>query len=467
MLVPHVPVGLQVPFTVALSVVVALGGSVLLVHMGCLSARLYIPDAASCAIAGTFLGLLVYLFVVWRIPAPWGGVLCALLPLANLAIGRVVALEWPCGLDFDTWTTFHDRGSEWPLFLYKVALPFFCIGLMVVALFDHLGEPAMPTSTLPATLGVLISVLAAYLVLTSAIASIRRHVQSYSRLFAMLTPLVSLIAIPLYNAGGANGSVDLTVLIALAVIVAFAWSFLGATAVEYLLSPLSIFALGVGSLALGVLVGSQAIGLFDGHASWFFPVMALVCLLMCLGLIPAHPAKNLAYSAYGTLCTQCNGVCAGNMGDAGAPLTAGVAAPAAHDPAEKGLSTGAWAVAAQTFPDSPEAAPSPADHGLEGERAHVAAADLRAGDLTHDGSSSLGKGRFIRRCERVADLYQLSPREHEVLILLAKGRSMNYIKDALVVSEGTAKTHIRHIYRKTNVHSRHELVELIESIDEG
>ena len=78
-----------------------------------------------------------------------------------------------------------------------------------------------------------------------------------------------------------------------------------------------------------------------------------------------------------------------------------------------------------------------------------------------------GKGRFVRRCEAVAALYQLSPRELEVLVLLAKGRSMNHIKDELVVSEGTAKTHIRHVYRKLNVHSRHELVEIIESTDVG
>jgi DNA-binding CsgD family transcriptional regulator len=71
----------------------------------------------------------------------------------------------------------------------------------------------------------------------------------------------------------------------------------------------------------------------------------------------------------------------------------------------------------------------------------------------------------VRRCEYAAQLYQLSPREFDVLVLLAKGRSMSYVQETLVVSEGTAKTHIRHIYRKMNVHSRHELVELIESID--
>ena len=42
---------------------------------------------------------------------------------------------------------------------------------------------------------------------------------------------------------------------------------------------------------------------------------------------------------------------------------------------------------------------------------------------------------------------------------------MNHIMEELVISEGTAKTHINHVYKKLNVHSRHELLDLIESIE--
>ncbi|NTU89639.1 MAG: helix-turn-helix transcriptional regulator, partial [Actinobacteria bacterium] len=75
------------------------------------------------------------------------------------------------------------------------------------------------------------------------------------------------------------------------------------------------------------------------------------------------------------------------------------------------------------------------------------------------------RGIWRKRCEAVAALYDLSPRQREVLILLAKGRNAEYIQEKLVVSNHTAKAHIYNIYQKTNVHSRQELIDLIEAID--
>ena len=45
---------------------------------------------------------------------------------------------------------------------------------------------------------------------------------------------------------------------------------------------------------------------------------------------------------------------------------------------------------------------------------------------------------------------------------LARGRSAQYIADTFVVSKETARTHIRHIYQKLAVHSREELMDLVE-----
>ena len=70
--------------------------------------------------------------------------------------------------------------------------------------------------------------------------------------------------------------------------------------------------------------------------------------------------------------------------------------------------------------------------------------------------------RFTKKCEKVATHYLLSKRETEVLYLLAKGRNASYIKDALYISEGTAKTHIWRIYKKLNVHTQQDLIELID-----
>lgn len=59
--------------------------------------------------------------------------------------------------------------------------------------------------------------------------------------------------------------------------------------------------------------------------------------------------------------------------------------------------------------------------------------------------------------------YKLSPREIEVLRYLAKGRSVPYMREAMTLSKSTIETHIKHIYSKTDVHSKQELIDLIES----
>ena len=64
---------------------------------------------------------------------------------------------------------------------------------------------------------------------------------------------------------------------------------------------------------------------------------------------------------------------------------------------------------------------------------------------------------------RMAEQYRLSPREVDVLRLLSRGRSVPYMRDALVISKSTIETHIKHLYAKAGVHSRQELINLLES----
>jgi DNA-binding NarL/FixJ family response regulator len=52
----------------------------------------------------------------------------------------------------------------------------------------------------------------------------------------------------------------------------------------------------------------------------------------------------------------------------------------------------------------------------------------------------------------------LTPREAEVLSLIAQGLSNREIADALVVSEATVKTHINHVFSKTGVRDRAQAV---------
>ena len=61
------------------------------------------------------------------------------------------------------------------------------------------------------------------------------------------------------------------------------------------------------------------------------------------------------------------------------------------------------------------------------------------------------------RCHRAAFVYSLTRREEEVLVLLLRGLSTPEIERELCISNGTARNHIQHVYKKLNVHSREEL----------
>ena len=63
--------------------------------------------------------------------------------------------------------------------------------------------------------------------------------------------------------------------------------------------------------------------------------------------------------------------------------------------------------------------------------------------------------------EAIGVEFQLSQRELEVLRLLAEGRSAKYVSEELVISFNTARSHIRHIYEKLDVHSKQELISLM------
>lgn len=65
-------------------------------------------------------------------------------------------------------------------------------------------------------------------------------------------------------------------------------------------------------------------------------------------------------------------------------------------------------------------------------------------------------------CSAVASEHGLTPRESEVLVFLAKGRTIPIIARDLQIAKGTARTHAERIYRKLDVHKQQELIDLVE-----
>ena len=82
------------------------------------------------------------------------------------------------------------------------------------------------------------------------------------------------------------------------------------------------------------------------------------------------------------------------------------------------------------------------------------------GPTTSDEPAGEGSDDPADPCALIAERYGLSPRETDVLPLLLEGRTISRIQEALFISAGTVSTHIRHIYQKTGVDNRQELIDL-------
>ena len=71
-----------------------------------------------------------------------------------------------------------------------------------------------------------------------------------------------------------------------------------------------------------------------------------------------------------------------------------------------------------------------------------------------------------RPFESFGESMGLTARERDVFNLYIVGRSAPYIAEKLVISESTVKSHLQHIYTKCDVHSRQELISLVETSQE-
>lgn len=61
-----------------------------------------------------------------------------------------------------------------------------------------------------------------------------------------------------------------------------------------------------------------------------------------------------------------------------------------------------------------------------------------------------------------AEVYKLTEREREVADLFLQGRSLKKVASLLVISPNTVQSHIKSVYRKLDIHSKDELIDLVE-----
>ena len=85
------------------------------------------------------------------------------------------------------------------------------------------------------------------------------------------------------------------------------------------------------------------------------------------------------------------------------------------------------------------------------------------GDLAADAVPAQPGDLIETRCAELAVSFSLSPREHETMELICRGRSKRYIAESMQLSENTVRGYAKTLYAKLDVHSRDELMALVET----
>ena len=82
-------------------------------------------------------------------------------------------------------------------------------------------------------------------------------------------------------------------------------------------------------------------------------------------------------------------------------------------------------------------------------------------DVFSESAQIAGAERLDGRVAELAAERDLTPREAEVMRMLAAGRTRREIADDLVVSTNTVRWHMQNVYEKLGVHTREELAALL------
>lgn len=72
--------------------------------------------------------------------------------------------------------------------------------------------------------------------------------------------------------------------------------------------------------------------------------------------------------------------------------------------------------------------------------------------------------RAEKQCAILAEQYKLTERQHEILVLFSHGYDIPSIAKRLFISENTVRTHTKKLYLVLDVHSKQEIISLIEAV---
>lgn len=195
------------------------------------------------------------------------------------------------------------------------------------------------------------------------------------------------------------------------------WCLLVDLAGRTTLAPTRVFGFGRGASALGTTVGVVVVmlnqGLFSGDSVYYVAYLAVMSVLLVL-------AFTLALST-GTI--------------------------------ERALDV-------MLAKQEQQAVERLSQRSAEGQAASVPAVGEERTGAPEEAPGAL----FDRACTTLASEAKLTARETEVLALLARGRTIGYVADELVIAPNTAKGYVKNVYAKLGIHSRQELIDAVEEL---
>lgn len=103
-----------------------------------------------------------------------------------------------------------------------------------------------------------------------------------------------------------------------------------------------------------------------------------------------------------------------------------------------------------------------ASHFNDSQSEHTSVSDKTPAQTPSQTDTAPREAPWKDRCAAVCQQYGLSPRESEVFVLLAKGRNAEHVSNELYISPHTARSHMYRIYRKLDINSQQELIDLVE-----
>lgn len=553
---------------IASGVLTGAGSSVLLIAWGIAFAR---RDSASIVINGALsiaIGFGIYGVVLHQLPFPIGAIASALIPVVEMAL--LLVLRSHVSLDFDNRRlVFSPLPINQARFVFRFGLPVFFLGVALGVLRQTSIETVLPGDGFEDQAILFVTACCAMVLIMVTFLALGGN-ERWHTFFRPLIPFIAVTAVFIPVSAGSDSVLTTSVvLIGYMTFEALMWIFFAELSQRFRLSPIFVFGLGRGVMALATLggsllpVASAALPGIPAVGETGLVILVIVAMMVAYALLPEEremmtivstaPCVKLAARTPGTPLVVANfadrdeesgaaeaDAMAGAAGTAPrAAVLSGAAAGgggnAAHDPqavassAGEGVvpdaqlaassagvvraaasATGTDASAAPVSPTASSAGATPAasaganvaspsapasadpSAAAAANPSATAAAPLDAAAAAAPAASSASAasavpvsearrtmlggapeaddegarmGRFRLRCEAVANTYLLSRRESEVLYYLARGYKSASIQQQLYISEGTAKTHIRHIYRKLNVHNQQELILLIDEVE--